>query len=222
MPPGYYLDPVAPETTATMPDDLFFMYRPTATTVVPSMKITLPDGTIDHFLAWAIDPKNARHIPTIGGDSLHIKNIRSVWLDIQDEMMIEGLILQHAIQLIKDNWEIEGELVVRGQHLLVYENHGQFLEHFDNGIPKEGSNAFINAPGRKFTALYYLNSAGKDFDGGELIFKYIKNVNGEPLTIKPEAGTLIVFPGNYYYMHEVKEVTNGRRILISSWLGSQW
>ena len=56
--------------------------------------------------------------------------------------------------------------------------------------------------------IVYLND---DFEGGELFFPQ------HNLTIKPEAGMMVAFPGNLYFIHEVKEVISGSRKTISLW-----
>jgi|688.fasta_scaffold36939_4 hypothetical protein len=53
-----------------------------------------------------------------------------------------------------------------------------------------------------YSALIYLND---DYEGGELCFP----LHG--IEIKPKPGTLIMFPGNCMYLHEVKEVVSGHR-----------
>jgi predicted 2-oxoglutarate/Fe(II)-dependent dioxygenase YbiX len=53
-----------------------------------------------------------------------------------------------------------------------------------------------------YSALIYLND---DYEGGELCFP----LHG--IEIKPKPGTLIMFPGNCMYLHEVKEVVSGQR-----------
>jgi hypothetical protein len=56
--------------------------------------------------------------------------------------------------------------------------------------------------------IVYLND---DFEGGELIFPQ------HNITIVPEKGMLVMFPGNLNFVHEVKEVTAGERKTISLW-----
>jgi hypothetical protein len=58
-------------------------------------------------------------------------------------------------------------------------------------------------------SLIYIND---DYDGGEI--KFIDH----DFTIKPKSGTLILFPGNKYYSHEVLEVKSGERYTSSFWL----
>lgn len=56
--------------------------------------------------------------------------------------------------------------------------------------------------------LIYLNS---DYEGGEIVFPT------HNLSHKPQAGDLIMFPGNMHYAHEVKTITSGSRFSIPMW-----
>lgn len=59
-----------------------------------------------------------------------------------------------------------------------------------------------------FSCLIYLND---DFVGGEIHFPK------QNLTIKPEAGMLIAFPGNKNYEHSVNEFHGSERFALSLW-----
>jgi hypothetical protein len=56
--------------------------------------------------------------------------------------------------------------------------------------------------------LIYLNDA---YEGGEISFE-LHNIS-----IKPNVGDFIVFPGNLHYPHEVKEVLSGVRYTLPIW-----
>lgn len=56
--------------------------------------------------------------------------------------------------------------------------------------------------------LIYLNDA---YEGGEISFE-LHNIS-----IKPNVGDFIVFPGNLHYPHEVKEVLSGIRYTLPIW-----
>lgn len=58
------------------------------------------------------------------------------------------------------------------------------------------------------TGLIYLND---DYIGGEVSFPT------HNITIKPNKGELVLFPGNLHYAHEVKEVISGDRYTIPVW-----
>ena len=48
------------------------------------------------------------------------------------------------------------------------------------------------------------------YDGGEFV------LCGEPLEKKQ--GSAVVFPSNFMYPHEVKEVTDGKRFSVMTWI----
>jgi hypothetical protein len=57
-------------------------------------------------------------------------------------------------------------------------------------------------------SIYYIND---DYEGGEI------NFTNHKLKIKPKANSLIIFPGNENYPHEVAEVLVGNRYTSSVW-----
>lgn len=59
------------------------------------------------------------------------------------------------------------------------------------------------------SSVIYLND---NYKGGELYFK------DHDLSIKPEAGDYITFPGNRHYQHGVKEVSGAVRYTLSTWV----
>jgi Rps23 Pro-64 3,4-dihydroxylase Tpa1-like proline 4-hydroxylase len=57
-------------------------------------------------------------------------------------------------------------------------------------------------------SVYYIND---DYAGGEIYFP------DHDLTIKPKANSLIVFPGNEYYVHGVSEIIDNNRYSSAMW-----
>ena len=57
-------------------------------------------------------------------------------------------------------------------------------------------------------SVYYIND---DYEGGEINFPIYK------LKIKPKPNSLIIFPGNENYLHEVLKITSGDRYSSSLW-----
>jgi len=57
-------------------------------------------------------------------------------------------------------------------------------------------------------SVYYIND---DYEGGEI------NFPGHNLKIKPKANSLIVFPGNENYLHEVLEIVDKPRYSSAMW-----
>ena len=68
---------------------------------------------------------------------------------------------------------------------------------------------YLNKWSGHLSAVIYLND---DYEGGELYFP------DHDLSIKPEPGDFITWPGSGWYVHGVKEVKNGVRFTLSTWL----
>ncbi len=79
------------------------------------------------------------------------------------------------------------------------------------------------APQRKLSTVLFATSSekhdaqGMQFKGGELLFNYLFDVDGNPIRIFPEAGDMIVFPSNPIYSHEVVPVEEGYRLTLVQW-----
>lgn len=66
---------------------------------------------------------------------------------------------------------------------------------------------------RKLSVVLFLSDP-KDYEGGEFqIYNYTKQME----TIKPERGTIIIFPS--YYPHRVRQVKSGKRCTLVGWYG---
>ena len=84
-----------------------------------------------------------------------------------------------------------------GDGILKYIDSGHLPAHHDHGVSS-----------RVLSTVIYLND---DYDGGEIEFKQ-SNVK-----IKPKAGSIVFFPSNFLYIHEVMAVSNGPRYAIPHW-----
>jgi SM-20-related protein len=79
------------------------------------------------------------------------------------------------------------------------------------------------APERKlttvlFTTSYTPNPTDHDhFNGGELLFNYLCDEKGNTITLRPEAGDMVVFLSNPYFSHEVLPVKKGFRLSLVQW-----
>jgi predicted 2-oxoglutarate/Fe(II)-dependent dioxygenase YbiX len=82
-------------------------------------------------------------------------------------------------------------------HLLKYGVGGFLPAHQDHGVSS-----------RVLSTVMYLND---DYEGGEIEF-----VNSG-VKIKPPAGSVIFFPSNYLYVHEVHPITSGFRYSLPHW-----
>jgi len=96
-------------------------------------------------------------------------------------------------------------------------NNGHFRSHSDSAYFDSGGVFQYTSPRRIFTSISYLND---DFEGGELVLNSIVDDAGNPITIKPEKGMMIVFPSDVRFMHEVKPVLKGVRCAIVAWFNA--
>lgn len=89
-----------------------------------------------------------------------------------------------------------------GYELLRYGTGQRFGVHCDQMAGRhEGA--------RVLSLLVYLND---DYEGGELWFPR------QQVTIKPQAGDVVLFPSNFCYPHEAREVRSGRKYAVVTWL----
>lgn len=111
---------------------------------------------------------------------------------------------------------------------LEYTKGGYYVQHADD------SSAIIDheqniigfstvAPERKMTTVLFATSYSEmpdeknSFNGGELIFNFLKDKDGETVEFKGRAGDMIIFPSNPYFSHEVKKVQAGYRLTLVQW-----
>jgi predicted 2-oxoglutarate/Fe(II)-dependent dioxygenase YbiX len=84
--------------------------------------------------------------------------------------------------------------------ILKYSKSGYLPPHQDQGVSS-----------RVLSTVGYLND---NYDGGEINFPYVG------VTIKPESGSVIFFPSNFVYVHEVRPMANGVRYAVPQWYHS--
>jgi SM-20-related protein len=106
--------------------------------------------------------------------------------------------------------------------VLSYDKDSFYVRHADDSseIVDEGGMAVDYtqvAPHRIITTVLFLNSGGDDFDGGELVFSHLSDIDGVPFCMKPKQGFMLVFPSNPYFAHEVLKVTSGHRATLVKW-----
>jgi len=88
-------------------------------------------------------------------------------------------------------------------------NSGYDLLRYDPGdFYEEHTDSFISIP-RHVSCSFHLND---DYEGGEFAF-----LNRE-FKIKAKKGSLVMFPSNFMFPHEILPVTKGTRYSIITWL----
>lgn len=112
--------------------------------------------------------------------------------------------------------------------VLGYESGSFYLKHSDDSSElrnSEGKTIGFRtvAPERKLTSIVFttshtLHPADMDhFSGGELLFNYLSDADGNTITYLPQAGDMVVFLSNPYFSHEVLPVQKGFRLSLVQW-----
>jgi SM-20-related protein len=112
--------------------------------------------------------------------------------------------------------------------VLGYEAGGFYLKHSDDSSElRDSQGATIGfkvvAPERKLTTVLFTTTYSPDssdnshFSGGELLFNYLYDEEGDTITLRPEAGDMVVFLSNPYFSHEVLSVQSGFRLTLVQW-----
>ena len=99
-----------------------------------------------------------------------------------------------AINEFKLNFGFPEDLYFSDYVTVIYTEGGSLDKHSDDS-DQYGKQVI--------TSMIYLN---EEYDGGEIFFEDLG------LSIKPKAGSAIIFPGQYF--HEVKRITGGERYAI--------
>lgn len=85
-----------------------------------------------------------------------------------------------------------------GYSLLEYGPGGYYTEHVDRGV---GNNRILSG-------LVYMND---DYEGGEI------NFSRQQYSIKPKAGSVVLFPSLHTHIHACLPVTSGTKYAIVTW-----
>lgn len=112
--------------------------------------------------------------------------------------------------------------------VLGYESGSFYLKHSDDASELRDLQGDVIgyrtvAPERKLTTVLFTTSYtphptdSDHFSGGELLFNYLCDVHGNTITLRPEAGDMVVFFSNPYFSHEVLPVREGYRLSLVQW-----
>lgn len=108
--------------------------------------------------------------------------------------------LAEAVEWYRANYEINEPMYhIEGYNLLRYQTGQEYKAHYDGGT----------AGHRGLSPILYLND---EYKGGELEFVHYK------IKIKPNAGSLFLFPPFYTHAHIAHPVTEGTKYAIVTWL----
>ncbi len=110
--------------------------------------------------------------------------------------------------------------------VLEYEKNSFYAMHSDDSSMLYKNDELVGflavAKQRKISTVLFTTSSDENisdntFTGGELLFNFLYDKDGNEVKIRPKAGDMLVFLSNPYFTHEVLKVTNGRRITLVQW-----
>ncbi|MEY4615078.1 MAG: Synechococcus phage, partial [Pseudomonadota bacterium] len=106
-------------------------------------------------------------------------------------------IFDENVKKYQEAFDING-LADSGYDLLRYSEGEEYKIHCDQLIAHPGSDRVVSG-------LIYVND---DYSGGEIEFDRFN------LKIKPEAGTVLLFPSNFIYTHQSHPVSAGVKFAV--------
>jgi predicted 2-oxoglutarate/Fe(II)-dependent dioxygenase YbiX len=124
------------------------------------------------------------------------------------------MLVDRACSEIYNHWKINGKLEMALWAFQKYPAGVYFTKHFDSG-KMIGSIPNFMVPERKFTAVFYLDTCGQDYTGGEFVIH--PDIGGPvmPITIAPKKCQMVIFPSSPYFFHEVNRIKTGERIVLT-------
>lgn len=86
--------------------------------------------------------------------------------------------------------------------------YNQYLTKYgpNGGLPLHHDQESVSS--RTLSSVLYLND---NYEGGELWFPELN------ISLKPEAGSVVMFPSTFLYMHEVRPMISGYRYAMPHW-----
>ena len=147
----------------------------------------------------------------VGNKILENKNHRDVYNyglhpnNSHDKPYIKIILNVMQKELVKymNTFSYLKEVRVQGIELLKYEVGHFYLAHVDS----------FHTVNRQVSFIINLND---NYEGGNVIFKHPSGRHTQKI-FDLKRGDLLLFPSNFMYPHEVRQVTKGTRYSIVSW-----
>lgn len=166
-----------------------------------------PEGTIKLLEARANDPDRTLINWSSGSAKRQCDTIDLTWLknNSSDSLLhhvydqYHTILAEYSKSYYADYTINENGFTNDAYNIIRYKPGNQYHAHYDGNTKL----------GRHISVILFLNG---DFGGGELYFNHFD------ITIKPEAGMLVLFPSNFAYRYEELPVTKGTKYAIATWL----
>lgn len=99
---------------------------------------------------------------------------------------------------------------------LVYDGdkEGRFRRHWDDAFHDGEGRFHYLSPQRKFTTITLLND---DYEGGYVELDTVLDPQGQHFKMKLQPGSMLIFPSDQRFPHEIAPTTKGRRRSVVAW-----
>lgn len=169
----------------------------------------LPHELCDSILREYSNPSEWVYALVKNGVNKNIRNVQTIYIsnqevinkNLQNRKILDDNLFKCAGIAIEKYREIFPFTNIEkdtGYELLKYELGGFYTIHTDN---------YVTFP-RSVSCSFALND---DYEGGEFAFF------NKDLKIKLKKGSILMFPSNFMYPHEILPVTNGTRYSVITW-----
>lgn len=155
----------------------------------------------------AVKPIGSSTVSNYSYSKVDYATRNSIQLDISEQLRE---LYEKKFNIIKDEISDFFKVVLinnEGLQGLGYEVGGLFNWHADNAsfaTDEEGyfRNWKLVFKDRQISTVFFMSENVEEitkenqYSGGELVFKYLLDEKGKPLTLRPQKGTLVAFPSN--------------------------
>tara|TARA_R100001460_G_scaffold1078_1_gene4356 strand:- start:3857 stop:4420 length:564 start_codon:yes stop_codon:yes gene_type:complete len=155
-----------------------------------------------------IDKINLSNMGMISGVDKKGRNVLGYTLQKKDKILfkkigkkIEDLYLYYKIKFLKT----VNNQKINQIDLLKYSVGGKYGAHIDS----------VTDVTRSISVILNLNN---QYKGGSLIFMNPMNINEKIKEIQLKKGSIVFFPSNFLYPHQISPITEGTRYSIVAWL----
>ena len=148
------------------------------------------------------------------GDYVSYENELSVsWSNIKQRKEIQDKLYEGLMRYCKELPDVSGTRVhewFNGWDRYSELRFNKYDETTQMKLHCDHIHSMFDGNRKGIPALSLLGCLNDDYEGGELIF-------WDDTEIKLKGGSLLIFPSNFMYPHEVKPVTKGSRYSYVSW-----
>jgi predicted 2-oxoglutarate/Fe(II)-dependent dioxygenase YbiX len=179
---------------------------------IVQLENVLDSAFCDHVIAEFLD-SDEWHQARVGGlaevdrntrnvDVIELSSRRVLQRNADVRSAIEQTLLSAAMKAVREYQKLYPDChIVRG-------NAFEFLRYTKGGFYRKHTDSFVKEP-RSLSCSFALND---DFAGGEWSFF------DADYSLSPPKGSVILFPSNFMFPHEILKIRDGVRYSVVTWM----